>query len=150
MFHAAGVPVEPVVFDVLPGKHGDHVGGERDAVKALVAGQVDAACLIDGNQLVFSRDGTLPTGATRVLARSEPYDHCVFTAIRGHKDPEVGRFSALLQSMKWEDPVVRPLLELEGLREWRPGRVSGFGALNRAIDGLGFAGAAAVRAFVAR
>ncbi|HET9051588.1 MAG TPA: PhnD/SsuA/transferrin family substrate-binding protein, partial [Candidatus Dormibacteraeota bacterium] len=29
-------------FDVLAGKHGDHIGGERDAARALAAGEVDA------------------------------------------------------------------------------------------------------------
>ena len=28
--------------------------------------------------------------------------------------------------MSFDDPAVRPLLELEGLREWRPGRTSGY------------------------
>ena len=38
-------------FDVLGGKHGDHIGGERDAASALLAGEVDAGCMIDGNHL---------------------------------------------------------------------------------------------------
>ena len=52
-------------FDVGVGLHGDHIGGERDAARALMAGEVDAACMIDGNHLLFSREGTLPSGATR-------------------------------------------------------------------------------------
>jgi hypothetical protein len=36
--------------------------------------------------------------------------------------------------MKWTDPEVRPLLELEGLKEWRTGRTTGFALLNRAVD----------------
>jgi len=40
-FAEAGVDVEVVRHDVLLGKHGDHVGRERDAVKALPAGNVD-------------------------------------------------------------------------------------------------------------
>ncbi len=68
---------------MLLGKHGDHIGGERDAAKALVAGEVDAACMIDGNHLAFTDDGTLPAGATRVLAQTAPYDHCNFTVLDG-------------------------------------------------------------------
>jgi hypothetical protein len=30
------------------------------------------------------------------------------------------------------------LLELEGLREWRPGRTSGYGLLARAVSATGF------------
>ena len=50
-------------FDVGVGLHGDHIGGERDAARALVAGEVDAACMIDGNHLLFAQEGTLPPGA---------------------------------------------------------------------------------------
>lgn len=137
-----------VPFDVLPGKHGDHVGGERDAVAALVRGEVDAACLIDGNLLAFTRDGTLAGFEPRVLARTGPYDHCLFTALEGRRDAEVDRFAALLLGMSYDDPEVRPLLQLEGLRAWRPGRTTGFAALAEAVDGLPTAGAAAARAFV--
>jgi ABC-type phosphate/phosphonate transport system substrate-binding protein len=146
LLHRAGVTAEVVRFDVMPGKHGDHVGGERDAVQALVAGKVDAACCIDSNHAVFQREGTLPAGFARVLARTGPYDHCLFTALRGVKDAEVARFAELLLAMRWDDAEVRPLLELEGLREWRPGRTSGFAQLNAAVDELPLA--APVRAFV--
>ncbi len=54
------------VCDVLPGKHGDHIGGERDAVRALVRGDADAACVIDANHLAFSREGTIPAGAVKI------------------------------------------------------------------------------------
>ena len=37
----------------------------------------------------------------------------------------VDRFVELLLSMSFDDPAVRPLLELEGLRQWRPGRTHG-------------------------
>jgi hypothetical protein len=30
-------------FDILCGKHGDHIGGERDAARALMAGEVEAS-----------------------------------------------------------------------------------------------------------
>jgi alkylation response protein AidB-like acyl-CoA dehydrogenase len=44
-------------YDVLAGKHGDHVGGERDAARALAAGEVDAACLLEGNYRQFLSEG---------------------------------------------------------------------------------------------
>jgi len=141
---------EVVPFDVLAGKHGDHVGGERDAVRALVKGDVAAACILDANQLAFGREGTLPAGKGRVVARSAPFDHCLFTAIAGRSDDEVAQLRTLLLSMEWADAEVRPLLELEGLRRWCDGRTTGFGQLGRAIDTLPFAGAEAVRTFLGR
>lgn len=121
-------------FDVLGGKHGDHIGGERDAALALMAGEVDACCLIDGNHLAFGLDGTLPSGSTRVIARTGAYDHCNFTTSPGAPAESIERFVALLMAMRWDDPQVRPLLELEGLREWRTGRTSGYALLERAVD----------------
>ncbi len=122
--------------DRLVGKHGDHIGGERDAAKALASGKADAACLIDGNQLLFAKEGTLPAGSVRVLARTAPYDHCCFTVLASAPDRLVRRFTELLLAMSYDDATVRPLLDLEGLRAWRPGRVSGYAALGRAVDRL--------------
>ena len=121
-------------FDVLGGKHGDHIGGERDAALALMAGKIDAAWMIDGNHLAFSREGTLPAGATRIITRSGTYDHCNFTTSPGAPEESVARFSELLMAMSWDDPEVRPLLELEGLKAWRNGRTSGYALLERAVD----------------
>ena len=68
-------------FDVLVGKHGDHIGGEREAVRALMRGEVDAACIIDSNHLLFTNEGTLSPGNTRIITQTAPYDHCNFTSI---------------------------------------------------------------------
>jgi phosphonate transport system substrate-binding protein len=131
-----GRDVEVLRHDVLLGKHGDHIGGERDAAKALVAGRVDAACVLDANHLAFSRDGTLPPGSVRVLLQTPPYDHCNFTVLGAKSDT----FQELLLGMSWEDPSVRRLLELEGLKAWRPGRVTGYAQLERAVDRFGMPG----------
>lgn len=125
-------------FDVLGGKHGDHIGGEREAAIALMAGEIDAAWMIDGNYQAFANEGVLPSGATRVLARSGLFDHCNFTVSPGAPAAQIALFRDLLFSMSWDDPAVRPLLELEGLRAWRPGRTSGYALLDRAVDDEAF------------
>jgi ABC-type phosphate/phosphonate transport system substrate-binding protein len=118
--------------DLLVGKHGDHVGGEREAAGDLLEGRAEAACMIDANHLAFSQDGTLPAGSTRILAQTGTYDHCNFTVLS--EDERIGRFRELLLSMSYEDPEVRPLLDLEGLKSWMPGRLTGYGLLNGAVD----------------
>ncbi|HET6634722.1 MAG TPA: phosphate/phosphite/phosphonate ABC transporter substrate-binding protein [Streptomyces sp.] len=120
------------------GLHGDHVGGERDAVRALVQGEVAAACVTDGNHLQFTREGTLGGVRTRVLARTEPYDHCVMAYGETAPAAATDRLDELLLSMSYADPEVRPLLDLEGLTSWRPGRETGYGCLERAVDESGF------------
>ena len=52
--------------------------------------------------------------------------------------PLVAQFAELLLSMDYGDAEVRPLLDLEGLKEWRPGRTTQYDALQRAVDALGF------------
>jgi ABC-type phosphate/phosphonate transport system substrate-binding protein len=120
--------------DLLGGKHGDHIGGEREAARALLSGTADAACMIDGNHLLFINEGTLPAGATRVLAQTVSYDHCNFTVGPLAPPALIERFHALLLGMSYDDPEVRPLLDLEGLKVWREGRLQGYEALERAVD----------------
>lgn len=143
--HLAAAGLEPGAdfevrrFDVGVGLHGDHVGGERDAARALVAGEVDAACMIDGNHLVFVSEGTLPSGGTTVVARTGRYDHCNMTVVpAATEDGVVERFTELLLAMSYDDPQVRPLLDLEGLHQWHDGRYEGYRLLEGAVDRLGF------------
>jgi ABC-type phosphate/phosphonate transport system substrate-binding protein len=133
-----GTDFEVVHFNVGVGLHGDHIGGERDAARALMAGEVDAACVLDANRLLFSREGTLPAASTHVVAETEAFDHCNFTALDDAPAALVKRFVELLLAMSFDDPAVRPLLELEGLTKWMPGRTSGYAILNRAVDRTGF------------
>jgi phosphonate transport system substrate-binding protein len=127
-------------FDVGVGLHGDHVGGERDAARALIAGDVAAACLLDATHLMLTQEGTLPPGSTRVIGRTPPYDHCVLTAADRAPGGAADRLMSLLLSMSYADPEVRPLLDLEGLTEWRPGRTEGFEQLEDAVEELRFYG----------
>ena len=60
-------------FDLLRGKHGDHIGGERDAARALMRGECDAACLIDGNHLLFIQEGTIAVRCYARFWRKHPY-----------------------------------------------------------------------------
>ena len=122
---------------MLVGKHGDHIGGERDAARALMSGEADAACMIDGNHLLFTREGVLPSGGTRVLFQTPPYDHCNFTVLDGAPQAAIDRFVALLREMSYDDPEVRPLLDMEGLKAWLPGRTEGYAQLDRAIERFG-------------
>lgn len=132
-----GKDFQVLPFDKLRGKHGDHIGGERDAARALVRGDAEAACMIDGNHLLFRQEGVIQAGATRVLATTPKYDHCNFTVLDSAPRELIDRFRDLLLGMSYADPAVRPLLDLEGLKQWRPGRTQGYAALNEAVDRFG-------------
>lgn len=133
-----GKDFEVVYFNIGEGKHGDHIGGEREAAKALMASNADACSILDANRIVFAKEDTLPTAVTQIVATTEPFDHCNFTVLDGAPRVPVDRFVELLLAMSYTDPEVRPLLDLEGLKQWQPGRVSGYTALNSAVDRFGF------------
>jgi phosphonate transport system substrate-binding protein len=131
-----GRDFEPIKHEIAVGLHGDHIGGERHAARDLVEGRVDAAVMIDGNHLAFSADGTLPSSGTVIVAQTGTYDHCNFTVFDGDEGP-FERFTELLLGQSYSDPEVRPLLDLEGLKQWKPGRTSGYAQLEHAIDRFG-------------
>jgi phosphonate transport system substrate-binding protein len=129
--------------EVMVGKHGDHVGGEREAAKALAAGLADAACVLDSNYLVFINEGTLDPGTTRVLASTPPFDHCNFTVRADSPEARIQPFVDALLAMSFQDPEVRVLMELEGLRQWLPARTSGYAQLEKAVQRFHFYSSAA-------
>jgi phosphonate transport system substrate-binding protein len=131
------VPVRVRHFNVGVGLHGDHIGGERDAARALAEGGVDAACMIDASHLLFATEGTLAAGTTRVVAQTDPFDHCNMT-VTASPSPELAQLASLLLAMDYADPQVRPLLDLEGLTRWVPGRTSGYRQLEAAVDRFRF------------
>jgi phosphonate transport system substrate-binding protein len=120
-------------FDVLGGKHGDHIGGERDAARAMLAGEVAASWMVGKNYQLFAQEGTLLAGGTRVVASTAAFDHCNMTSGPTLDPRTADAFRDMLLAMSWDDPQVRPLLELEGLKVWQPGRDSGYALLERAV-----------------
>lgn len=123
-------------FDVLVGKHGDHIGGERDAFLALKSDQAAACALIDLNWAAWSSDGTADQGQFKVLATTDPFDHCVFTVRDDFPADAEKRWLDTLFSMSYDNPLHREMMDLEGLKKWEPGRTSGFGALADAVEAL--------------
>ncbi|MEP6759710.1 MAG: PhnD/SsuA/transferrin family substrate-binding protein [Actinomycetota bacterium] len=142
LLHEAGIDpandVEVIYHDVFAGKHGDHGTAERMAVKALVEGTVDAACVLTGNDAAAEVEEVVPAGSVRTLAVTGTFDHCNFTQGATPHDVDAKRFGELLMQMSYEDPDVRPLCELEGFKRWEIGRSQGYELLERAVDVFGF------------
>jgi ABC-type phosphate/phosphonate transport system substrate-binding protein len=129
---------EVVEFDMHRGKHGDHIGGERDAIRSVVSGICDAACILDANHLLFAQDGTVAPGATRIVAQTPAYDHCNFTTFdSATTNTALAQFRSLLLGMSYADARVRRLLYLEGLKRWVPGTTHGYQQLAAAVDHFG-------------
>ncbi len=133
-----GVDYTEQRFDVLVGKHGDHIGGERDALQSLMEGDADACWCLDLNWQLWNSDGTADPGAFTSLLTTEKFDHCVFTVRDDFSADQETGFLASLFAMSYDNPEHREMMDMEGLKKWEPGRTSGFGPLSYAVEGLGY------------
>jgi ABC-type phosphate/phosphonate transport system substrate-binding protein len=121
-------------FDVLVGKHGDHVGGELDALHCLQRGEADACAMLDLNWNTWTADGTIDPAGYAIVGSTRRFDHCVF-AVRHDLDAAAERrWLDALFTMRYDNPKHREMMDLEGLKAWMPGRVTGFDALSAAVD----------------
>jgi ABC-type phosphate/phosphonate transport system substrate-binding protein len=135
----AGVSeLEVLKHDVLVGKHGDHVGGELNALKALLEGRADACAVLDLNWDNWSKDGTVDPKQVSVLATTPPFDHCVFTVREDLDLAREAHWLEVLFRMDYSNPAHKEMMDLEGLKCWEPGRTMGFAQLIEATERQGF------------
>lgn len=137
LLHRAGINPETDVtvkrFDVLVGKHGDHIGGELDAFKCLQSGDAVASAMLDLNWNAWTKDGTIDPNQFEVLATTDQFDHCVFAVKDDFPLDQEKRWLDVLFTMSYENPLHREMMDMEGLKEWKPGRTTGFAALSDAV-----------------
>ncbi len=125
-------------FDLLVGKHGDHIGGELEAFRCLQKGEAQASAMLDLNWQTWTGDGTFSPEEFRILETTPNFDHCVFT-VRDDFPREIEtKWLKALFAMSYDNPDHREMMDLEGLKKWEPGRTSGFGPLDHAVRSLGF------------
>jgi ABC-type phosphate/phosphonate transport system substrate-binding protein len=133
-----GKDIQVKRFDVLVGKHGDHTGGELDAFRSLSRGEVAACAMIDLNWQRWTQDGTINPNEYKVLATTDKFDHCVFTVRQDFPADLEKRWLEVLFSMSYDNPKHREMMDMEGLKQWLPGRTSGFGPLGDAVKTFHF------------
>src|SRR6185295_3976889 len=133
MLRAAGVKTTQRRFDVLVGLHGDHVGGELDALRCLQIGQAQACVMLDLNWDRWSKDGTIDPNEYQVLASTEQFDHCNFTVLADFPPEREQSFLKALFSMSYDDPKHREMMDMEGLKAWVSGRDTGYAWVSRAV-----------------
>lgn len=121
-------------FDVMVGKHGDHMGGEFEALRSLQRGQSEACAALDLNWERWKADGTAETQRLAVLASTSRFDHCNFTCLASFPREEEQRWKEVLFQMVYENPAHREMMDLEGLKAWLPGRTTGYRDLSEAVS----------------
>lgn len=127
-----------VRIDTDVGKHGDTGTSEVEVLRAVLDGTADAGAVGSPFWAGVQSQQVVPAGALSVVWASPPYSHCMFTA-RAGLDPAIEeQFTGALMGMSIDNPVHRPILEAEGLREWIAADVGGYGSLDAACRAQGF------------
>jgi ABC-type phosphate/phosphonate transport system substrate-binding protein len=121
-------------FDMLLGKHGDHVGGELEGLRSLQCGESDACAILDLNWEHWQAEGIADASALVSIATTQPFDHCNFTVLERFPADEEQRWTGTLFSMSYANPAHREMMDLEGLKAWLPGRTTGYAALSEAVE----------------
>ena len=74
----------------------------------------------------------------RILATTDRFDHCVFTVRDDFDAATEKRWLDALFAMTYDNPMHREMMDLEGLKAWKPGRTTGFGPLGEAVERQAF------------
>jgi len=137
--HQAGLAegdVELLRINSDVGKHGDTGRSELDALRAVIDDKADAAALGINTWEAIGRDELMP-GAFEVFWESPTYSHCNFTALPTLSDERVAPWVEKLLAMDFDNPAHRPILEMEGLRQWVLPQMEGYASLFEAVKEQG-------------
>jgi ABC-type phosphate/phosphonate transport system substrate-binding protein len=126
-----------LIFDTDVGKHGDTGTSELEVLKALHDGRADAGVVGDLIWLNEQAAGHIDATLIESLWTTPPFDHCMFDALPDLDQSKIDNFQRALFAMQWDVPEHRRLLELEGLKEWKPPREEGYDSLRAAMQAQG-------------
>jgi phosphonate transport system substrate-binding protein len=125
-------------FNTDLGKHGDTGTSESDVVRAVLDGRAEAGAVGSPFWNAVRNERLAPEGALTEIWTSPPFNHCMFTA-RIDLDPALEQaFAEALFAMSFDNPVHRPVLEAEGLRQWIAPQLDAYASLRDASSQQGF------------
>ncbi|MFV0520566.1 MAG: phosphate/phosphite/phosphonate ABC transporter substrate-binding protein [Lachnospirales bacterium] len=125
-------------FDIGVGLHGDHVGGELDALVALQNNDVDASICLDLNFEAWTSNGTLDPKEIICIEVTPNFDHCVFCALSDFSTEKLEEWDKVLNRMDYSNKDHKEMMDMEGLKKWVSGRIEGFEQIQEANKLLGF------------
>jgi phosphonate transport system substrate-binding protein len=115
------------------GKHGDTGGAEREQLRRLIRGEIDAAVLADATCAgAFTADHVDGVNVRRIWT-TPPYHHCNFTVLPDHEQDASARFREGLMAMRSDDPAVSDAMRDEWVGRWVQGDERGYAALYDAL-----------------
>jgi ABC-type phosphate/phosphonate transport system substrate-binding protein len=133
--HEAGAEPELVRYDTDLGKHGDTGDSELRVAEAVSRGDADVGALGDAAWVALRAEGHPAVAELELAWRSPVYYHCNFTALPGFDGES---WSEALLAMPYEEPTLRPAMDLEGVRRWLPADKSGYTTLTDAMREQGY------------
>jgi ABC-type phosphate/phosphonate transport system substrate-binding protein len=129
---------EEVIFNIGYGLHGDHIGGERDALEALKKGDIDVSICVDLNYEAWKKDGTIDESQIICFEKTPEFDHCIFTVRESFSDERLKEWEDILFKMDYSNPKHKEMMDMEGLKKWVCGRTTGFEQLTQAVNRFNF------------
>ena len=100
------------------GKHGDTGRSEWDVLEGLKNGSLDAGTIGSNTWIRILEEGLYPDGELISFYTSPDFCHCNFT-VMPNTDAEISNnFVNMLMSQKKENPIIKKMLDMEGLNEW--------------------------------
>jgi ABC-type phosphate/phosphonate transport system substrate-binding protein len=135
---ALGKDVTVLRFDIDVGKHGDTGTSELEVVTALKEKQADAGFVGDATWAKLVAEGQVDRNAIQAVWTSPPFDHCNFTALPRLPQEKARSFVDGLLAMRYDEPDVRRMMDLEGLKKWMKGRTEHYAVLEEAMERQGF------------
>jgi ABC-type phosphate/phosphonate transport system substrate-binding protein len=127
-----------VRFDTDLGKHGDTGDSELRVVEAVAAGDADAGALGDATWAALRTEGHPAVRDLEIAWRSPTYYHCNFTALPSFDEGRAAAWSEALLGMSYDDPGLRPAMDLEGVKRWLPADKDGYRDLTTAMREQGY------------
>jgi ABC-type phosphate/phosphonate transport system substrate-binding protein len=127
-----------VRFDTDLGKHGDTGDSELRVLVAVDEGDADAGAVGDATWARLRAERFEPSSRLEVAWASPTYYHCNFTALPSFDGERAERWLEALLAMDYNDPTLRPAMDLEGVKKWLPGDKEGYVDLTKAMIEQGY------------
>lgn len=115
-------------FNLDVGKHGDTGTSEVEVLRAVETGEADAGAIGDQYWARVLAEALVDTDRVKAIWTSPPYCHCNFTVLE-EKEQDRRRFekwTTALLAMDYNDPLHRPIMDMEGLKRWVPPELDGY------------------------
>lgn len=127
----------PRRYDLDVGKHGDTGASESAVLAAVASGEADAGAVGDPFWARVLEERQVDQERVQLLWTTPTYHHCNFTVMNSLDESITAPWVDTLLKMDYNNPQHRPLLDLEGLKQWLPAQTQGYQTLFEAVEEQG-------------